>query len=198
MKLLLPAYSFNVILVQSILVFYPTYLNICINMGDNATKSWEWHNTEVGKGFQTRGVIRQPQANNASISKIVDMRGPMNDDSQPTQASTIKRKQSTESSDSDNPSRSSTDSSDDDSDHSSKKKSYKKKRSKSKSKSKSKSNSKHKSKSEKESKKSTKKNKKESKKAKVISETPASRFNPLLQLLASRLSDRTQSFDVDE
>lgn len=29
-------------------------------MGENANVKWDWHNDEVGKGYQARGVIRQP------------------------------------------------------------------------------------------------------------------------------------------
>lgn len=46
-------------------------------MGDNATKSWEWHNNIVGKGYQARGVIRQPGRNDRTELNIVDMSKPV-------------------------------------------------------------------------------------------------------------------------
>lgn len=42
-------------------------------MGDNAKKSWEWHNTKVGDGYQARGVIRQPNQLSSTSIKIIDM-----------------------------------------------------------------------------------------------------------------------------
>ena len=47
-------------------------------MGDNANIKKEWHNTEVGEGYASRGVIRQACAVYDPI-KVVDMRGPPND-----------------------------------------------------------------------------------------------------------------------
>ena len=44
-------------------------------MGDNANTNWEWHNTEVGHGYQAKGVYRQPSHSVVS-TKIIDMRGP--------------------------------------------------------------------------------------------------------------------------
>ena len=39
-------------------------------------KSWEWHNTEVGVGYQAKHVVRQKTF--APITdKIIDMRGPV-------------------------------------------------------------------------------------------------------------------------
>jgi hypothetical protein len=39
-------------------------------------KSWEWHNTEVGVGYQAKHVVRQKSF--APITdKIIDMRGPV-------------------------------------------------------------------------------------------------------------------------
>lgn len=43
-------------------------------MGENAKKSWEWHNTEVGAGYQAKGVVRQRVAEHNQVTKIVDMR----------------------------------------------------------------------------------------------------------------------------
>ena len=41
-------------------------------MGDNAKKSWEWHNTVVGEGYIAKGVIRQRTAPVAAM-KSIDM-----------------------------------------------------------------------------------------------------------------------------
>ena len=46
-------------------------------MGDNATKSWEWHNNIVGQGYQARGVVRQPGRNDKKELHIVDMSKPV-------------------------------------------------------------------------------------------------------------------------
>ena len=43
-------------------------------MGDNATKRWEWHNVEVGEGYQAKGVVRQPGVSNNVLNNVVDMR----------------------------------------------------------------------------------------------------------------------------
>ena len=40
-------------------------------MGDNATASWAWHNTVVGQGYQAKGVVRQPGSNPV---KTIDVR----------------------------------------------------------------------------------------------------------------------------
>lgn len=48
-------------------------------MGDNATKSWEWHNNIVGQGYQARGVVRQPGLNDRKDLQIVDMSKPVED-----------------------------------------------------------------------------------------------------------------------
>ena len=50
-------------------------------MGDNACKSWEWHNTDVGSGYQAKGVYRQPSAN-VNPTKIVDMSRPVESNEQ--------------------------------------------------------------------------------------------------------------------
>ena len=42
-------------------------------MGDNAKKTWEWHNTIVGEGYQAKGVVRQRHSEEVS-SKVVDLR----------------------------------------------------------------------------------------------------------------------------
>lgn len=43
-------------------------------MGDNARKTWEWHNTVVGEGYQAKGVVRQRVSEPPAAIKIVDMR----------------------------------------------------------------------------------------------------------------------------
>lgn len=42
-------------------------------MGDNAKKTWEWHNTVVGEGYQAKGVVRQRHSEEFS-AKVVDLR----------------------------------------------------------------------------------------------------------------------------
>lgn len=44
-------------------------------MGDNANNKWQWHNTEIGSGYQAKFVVRQPGKSYGEM-KIVDMRGP--------------------------------------------------------------------------------------------------------------------------
>jgi len=44
-------------------------------MGDNANASWAWHNNVVGTGYQASGVVRQPGVAGCRV-EIVDMRGP--------------------------------------------------------------------------------------------------------------------------
>lgn len=45
-------------------------------MGDNASKSWEWHNNEIGIGYKAKHVVRQPGLNPIPLStKIIDMTG---------------------------------------------------------------------------------------------------------------------------
>lgn len=41
-------------------------------MGENAKKSWDWHNTIVGEGYQAKGVVRQ-RVHVVAAPKIVDM-----------------------------------------------------------------------------------------------------------------------------
>lgn len=43
------------------------------DMGENAKKSWDWHNTVIGEGYQAKGVVRQRVSVEAA-PKIVDMR----------------------------------------------------------------------------------------------------------------------------
>ena len=43
------------------------------NMGENAKKTWDWHNTVVGVGYQAKGVVRQRVSEDVA-PKVVDMR----------------------------------------------------------------------------------------------------------------------------
>ena len=47
-------------------------------MGDNANHSWAWHNTEVGKGYQARGVFRQPGVAASAAPTPTPTEGPKN------------------------------------------------------------------------------------------------------------------------
>lgn len=116
-------------------------------MGDNARHAREWHNVEVGQGYQARGVVRQPGSQPTSQVKLLDL-------SKPQQSTTVNTSQSATSSA-----------------HDAKDKKKKEKH---------KSASRH-----------HKSSKKKDKKAKKAS----FHFNPLLQLLATRLSDKTLSFN---
>lgn len=49
---------------------------IYLNMGENAKKTWEWHNTVVGEGYQARGVVRQRVSEEPATVKVIDMRAP--------------------------------------------------------------------------------------------------------------------------
>ena len=44
-------------------------------MGENAKVRWDWHNHEVGKGYQARGVVRQSSISCTSRERIIDMTG---------------------------------------------------------------------------------------------------------------------------
>lgn len=44
-------------------------------MGENAKVRWDWHNHEVGKGYQARGVVRQSSISCTSKERIIDMTG---------------------------------------------------------------------------------------------------------------------------
>lgn len=114
---------------------YNTHL---VTMGDNANRSWEWHNTTVGQGYQAKGVIRQRTGREGELttsSKILDMSSKASED-RPEK------------------------------------------------------------KSKKEHKKESKKDSKKSKKHKHHSSKSDKKrhFNPLLQLLATRLSNKTLQF----
>jgi hypothetical protein len=144
-------------------------------MGDNANASWAWHNTVVGKGYQAKGVVRQRgtcQSPSAEKEyKIVDMSAPA------------------EQSDGDEPTRkkAKSDNRERERDGKKSKKSKKDKKERKNHKDKKDKKSKHK----KESKKGTRddcdsESSRGEKYAKTIS------FNPILQLLASRLIDQTR------
>jgi hypothetical protein len=44
--------------------------------GDANRKVWEWHNTDINKGYQAAHVIRQPGLQQASNEKFVDLSKP--------------------------------------------------------------------------------------------------------------------------
>jgi hypothetical protein len=46
-------------------------------MGENAKKTWDWHNTVVGVGYQAKGVVRQRVSEEPAPIKVKDMRGPV-------------------------------------------------------------------------------------------------------------------------
>lgn len=45
-------------------------------MGENAKKTWDWHNTVVGSGYQAKGVVRQRVSEQPAPVKVIDMRAP--------------------------------------------------------------------------------------------------------------------------
>ena len=46
-------------------------------MGDNAQANWEWKNTVVGEGYQARGVIRQRTAQTTAPIKVTNLSAPL-------------------------------------------------------------------------------------------------------------------------
>jgi hypothetical protein len=106
-------------------------------MGDNARASWDWHNTEVGKGYQAKGVIRQPGS--APTMKVIDQSQPLSVDKKQLDSSKNEIV-------------------------------HKVKKTK------------------------AKKSKKSHKSSHSSSKLVKARFNPLVQLLATRLSNKTMSF----
>lgn len=143
-------------------------------MGDNATASWAWHNTVVGQGYQAKGVIRQPGSSqskvllNLKVEKVETLRT-IDQERKPAQL-TEPCEENTE-------------------------KKAKKKR-------KHKHDSEDDKRDQKEKKtKKDKKHKKKSKKDKISTKDGPSScvdsFNPLLQFLASSLSNRTRVFSLE-
>ena len=161
-------------------------------MGDNAKVNWGWHNNEVGHGYQAKHVIRQPGVKSNQTIKIIDK-------SVPSIASVPSKPEeqcSTNSKDKKDPKKDSKKEKKKDS-KKEKKKTHKKKHNR---KEHSESDSDQSSDdysddSDSRDKKSSKK-KKESKKRRRDGddESRSSNFNPLLQLLASRLSNKTMKF----
>eukprot|EP01038_Epipyxis_sp_PR26KG_P015314 gene15314-20639_t len=173
-------------------------------MGENARKDWEWHNTVVGKGYQAKGVVRQRETYNSLDSgvgqvKIVDMRGISLDSNQNKITVTIG-----------NDSKQNPDIELDDEKDKKKKKKYREqdsddnneKQKKTKHKKhdlddyqrehKSKKNKKNKEEKKHKKKKSDKDEKKQNKK-----ESKPEKFNALLQLFASKISNKTLSFTIN-
>jgi hypothetical protein len=144
-------------------------------MGDNATASWAWHNTVVGQGYQAKGVIRQPGSNQSKVlldlkKEIVGTLRSVDQEKKPAQSTESCEEMNTE------------------------KKTKKKRKHKHGSEDEKRD---HKEKKEKK----DKKHKKKSKKEKISSEDDSKRvvdsFNPLLQFLASSLSNRTRVFSLE-
>jgi hypothetical protein len=149
-------------------------------MGDNANVDWEWKNTVVGEGYQARGVIRQPKVSSEKV-KIMNMSLPPAEivNSSKVEKTVDKRARSDS----------------DDEDHRSPRKKSKKKDKKD----------------EKKAKKERKQEKKKSKKKKSSSshrdknrDDDSNRgflngagFNPLLQYLATSLSNKTRCFTLE-
>mmetsp|Transcript_31897 Transcript_31897/g.32517 ORF Transcript_31897/g.32517 Transcript_31897/m.32517 type:complete len:152 (+) Transcript_31897:132-587(+) len=143
-------------------------------MGDNANIQWEWHNHDVGKGYQARGVVRQPGVQ-ASHAKLIDFRPDLStklevNPSQEDDENGCSRKRKCESTNAHKV----TDSGNDSIIHRKKQKKEKK--------------------AEKSKKKKHKKMKQKKHKEVIESERELITFNPLLQLLATRLSNKTRSF----
>lgn len=148
-------------------------------MGDNATASWGWHNTVVGEGYQAKGVVRQPGPNSV---KVLDLRKAEQLISQTNLQAVVSfshlPKESEEKSKRNRDAK----------DRSRNERHEKKRRE------------------EKEDGKKDKKHKKKSSKKKNRSDKESSspndvdvsdKFNPLLQYLASCISNRTRSFSLE-
>ena len=132
-------------------------------MGDNANANWAWKNTEIGVGYQAKGVIRQRTAEQPKIKNMSVPAAPTSSSAvtmstmQPAeQKNEVKKRH-----------RDDSDNSDDDG----------KKRKK-----------------DKESKKSKKEHKNEHHRADTKEKDS---FNPLLQCLAERLSNKTRLFTLE-
>jgi hypothetical protein len=149
-------------------------------MGDNANVDWEWKNTVVGEGYQAKGVIRQPGVASEKM-RIVNMSLP------PPEESNVRKR-------SDKRARSESDDEDDRVGHKKSKKKDKK--------------------DEKKAKKDRKHDKKKDKKKEHKRSSSYHRdkyngsrsrgkeadgvgFNPLLQHLASSLSNKTRCFTLE-
>ena len=125
-------------------------------MGDNAKQFKDWHNIEVGKGYQARGVVRQPGSAPSTAPqpmKVLDFSKPVVQEAS-SEPRSEKGREGGEG----------------------ERKSEKKAK---------KYSSSHK---------SSKKEKKHKKSSSSSSSSKSHKFNPLLQLLATRLSDKTLTF----
>mmetsp|Transcript_33043 Transcript_33043/g.31481 ORF Transcript_33043/g.31481 Transcript_33043/m.31481 type:complete len:148 (+) Transcript_33043:141-584(+) len=145
-------------------------------MGENASANWAWHNTIVGQGYQAKGVVRQREA---TTLKVVDYRtAPVNEplDHTPSAELQIKEKD-------------------------------RKKLKKEKKESYTSEDDKHHNKKSKKGEKATKEKieKKDHKKHShstlkdkhVVINTVKDEFNPLLQYLATTLSNKTRTFTLE-
>ena len=148
-------------------------------MGDNATASWGWHNTVIGEGYQAKGVVRQPGSNSV---KVLDLRKAEIQTSQTSQQPVVPSSHSV--TENDERSKRKRDSKD-------KSRSEKHEKKKKEEKEDGKKEKKHK-------KKSSKKKNRSDKKSSTASDVGVSdKFNPLLQYLATCISNRTRSFSLE-
>lgn len=145
-------------------------------MGDNASANWAWHNTIVGQGYQAKGVVRQREA---TTVKVIDFTSAASSEpSYPPDASTdlqVKEKDRKKT----KKERKESHTSEDDQHHS---KRIKKAEKTSK---------------EKREKKNHKKHSHSTLKDKRVIDTSIDEFNPLLQYLATSLSNKTRKFTLE-
>jgi hypothetical protein len=144
-------------------------------MGDNATASWAWHNTVVGQGYQAKGVIRQPGSIQSKV--LIDLKKEnvailksVEQEKKPAHSMEPCEEMNTE------------------------KKTKKKRKHKHGSEDEKRD---QKEKKEKKEKKHKKKNKKDKSSSKDDPSNFVDSFNPLLQFLASSLSNRTRVFSLE-
>jgi hypothetical protein len=144
-------------------------------MGDNATASWAWHNTVVGQGYQAKGVIRQPGSIQSKV--LIDLKKEnvailksVEQEKKPAHSTEPCEEMNTE------------------------KKTKKKRKHKHGSEDEKRD---QKEKKEKKEKKHKKKSKKDKSSSKDDPSNSVDSFNPLLQFLASSLSNRTRVFSLE-
>ncbi len=59
-------------------------------MGENAKKTWDWHNTVVGVGYQAKGVVRQ-RVGEEIAPKVLDMRSKAQDPAEKGKTQSVDR-----------------------------------------------------------------------------------------------------------
>jgi hypothetical protein len=144
-------------------------------MGDNASANWAWHNTVVGQGYQAKGVVRQREA---TTVKVIDYRSAIvNEPSDPSPSAGLQIKEKDRKKLKKEKKESYT--SEDDKHHNKKSKKGEKA---SKEKKEKKDNKKHSN--------STFRDKH------VVKDVSKDEFNPLLQYLATTLSNKTRTFTL--